>query len=330
MRVSGVCGQRVYCARLLVEIFNTVMRKRLPPLNPLRAFEAAARHLSVARAARELNVTGSAVSHQIRTLEESLKVVLFDREGKRLRLSPQGAILLRTVGTAFDAIAETSALLTTENAEGDLVVSCGPALAYYWLIPRLGEFSKRYPGIRLELITSKGDVSVSSPDIDFWIRYGNGSWPQRHVQLWTQLVLFPVCSPKLVNAKPLRDVTDLASHSLLHSDDGREWQNWLSAANAPSAISYGYHHKMTDAHLAIEAAIHGYGIALGDNITTSRLLAEGQLVMPLALKVPAPASYYILCRKELRNSAIVQAFANWLTTEIATIKRLPRKKQIQA
>jgi LysR family glycine cleavage system transcriptional activator len=302
------------------------MRKRLPPLNPLRAFEATARYLSVSRAAAELNVTPGAVSHQIRALEEALKVSLFHRDAGRLRLSSHGSALHPAIATAFDSIAEASALLTRQKTEGDLVVSCVPALASFWLIPHLGGFAKRYPGIQLKLMASNDDADIASPDVDLCIRYGNGAWPDRHVQLWTQMMLFPVCSPTLVNAKPLRDVSDLLHHTILHGDDGREWQNWLSVARAPS-ISGVRSYNMSDAHLAIEAAIHGHGVALGDSITTSRLLAEGKLIAPFALKVPAPAAFYIVCRNELRNAPIVNAFTDWMASEIAPGKRIPAQKR---
>ena len=305
------------------------MRKRLPPLNPLRAFEASARYLSVSRAANELNVTPGAVSHQIRALEEALKATLFRRDGGRLRLTPQGSSLLPAVTTAFDSIAEASALLTRPTTEGDLVVSCAPALTSFWLIPHLGSFAKRYPGIRLKLIASADDRDISSQDIDLCIRYGNGAWPDRHVELWTQLVLFPVCSPTLVNAKPLREVSDLASHILLQGDDGREWQNWLSAAGAPALAAYR-HYNMSDVHLAIETAIHGHGVALGDSISTSRLLAEGSLIMPFTLEVPAPAALYIVCRSELRKAPIVQAFIDWMTAQIKEEKTVNSRRSRKA
>src|SRR3954470_9036918 len=142
------------------------MRKRLPPLNPLRAFEATARYLSVSRAATELNVTPGAVSHQIRALEEALSVSLFHREGGHLRLTSYGVALQPPIAAAFDSIAEATTLLTRQKTEGELVVSCGPALASFWLIPHLGSFAERYPGIRFTLIASNDDRGFSSADVD--------------------------------------------------------------------------------------------------------------------------------------------------------------------
>jgi LysR family glycine cleavage system transcriptional activator len=294
--------------------------KRLPPLNPLRAFEATARYLSMSRAAMELNVTHGAISHQIRALERALSTELFHREGGRLRLSPQGSALLPTVSGAFDSIAEAIALLTRPEAEGHIVVSCVQAVMSFWLIPRLGTFSERYPGIRLKLIASNDDRDVYSPDVDLSIRYGHGTWPERHVQRWTEIALFPVCSPALSTRLLLRNPSDLAGQTLLHADDGREWQDWLIAAGAaPAACGPSMH--LSDAHLALEAATHSLGFALGDTITASQLLADYRLIVPFDLAVPAPHAFYFVCRNELRNAPIVRAFTDWLFEEIASDER---------
>jgi LysR family glycine cleavage system transcriptional activator len=280
----------------------------------------------MSRAAVELNVTHGAISHQIRALEKALKSELFHREGGRLRLSPQGSALLPTVSGAFDSIAEAIALLTRPEAEGDIVVSCVQAVMSFWLIPRLETFAERFPGIRLKLIASNDDRDVYSPDVDLAIRYGNGSWAERHVQLWTKISLFPVYSPARAAKRPLRSVSDLSGHTLLHADDGREWQDWLIAARAAPAAC-GPRMLLSDAHLALEAATHGLGIALGDNVTASRLLADRRLIAPFDLAVAAPHDFYLVCRNELRNAPIVRAFTDWLFEEIEADKRHPDGSQ---
>jgi len=291
--------------------------QRLPPLNPLRAFEAAARHLSVSRAAAELHVTHSAVSHQIRALETSLQTRLFYREGRQLRLSPHGAALLPTITTAFDAIAEAAARVSRPSTSGDLVVSCVPALLSFWLVPNLSEFTSAYPGVRMRLVPSNSHRELHEPEVDINIRYGDGSWPDLWARLLSPLRLFPVCSPTLLHTNPLRDLDDLSHHVLLHADEGREWNSWLAASGAVH-LGRGHHHFLTDAHLAIEAATHGHGVALGDSVTTSRSLAGGRLIAPFDLKVAAAHSFYVLCRNEVRSTPIVSAFIDWL---FATIER---------
>lgn len=302
--------------------------KRLPPLNPLRAFEVTARHLSVSRAAAELHVTHGAVSHQIRALETALKVQLFERRGGRLALSAHGAALLPVVAGAFDSIAEAVALLTRPTTEGELVVSCVQAVASFWLVPRLGSFTERHPGVRLKLIASNDPREIYSDRVDLALVYGDGHCPDRVVEPWTDIALFPVCSPTLANSRPLREVADLANHVLLHGDDGREWNSWLAAARAPT-LAYGRRHFMSNAHLALEAAINGLGVALGDTVTVSRLLADGRLIVPFDLAVPAPDAFFIVTRSELRNTPMVRAFIDWLFAERvrdeARPERAPRR-----
>lgn len=287
------------------------MSARLPPLNPLRAFEAAARHGSVTRAAKELNVTHGAVSHQIRSLEATLKVRLLERGARRVRLTPHGAALLPTLSTAFEEIAAATARMTRPATGGDLVVSCVPALLSLWLVPRLGRFTEQFPGIRLRLLASNEAADVFDPDIDVCIRYGQGKWNDCWVSEWTEIELFPVASPSLLNTRPLRSVKDLAAHVILHADGGREWQTWLTAAKALE-LGRGPHHFMSDARLAMDAALSGYGVALGDNMTASRLMAGGSLVAPFDLAVPAVDRFYIACRSEAKAAPIVSVFIDWL------------------
>ncbi|MEQ8354357.1 MAG: transcriptional regulator GcvA [Kiloniellaceae bacterium] len=287
------------------------MSNRLPPLNPLRAFEAAARHGSVTRAAEELNVTHGAVSHQIRSLEAALKVTLLERGARRVRLTPHGAALLPTLSTAFEEIAAATARMTRPSTGGDLVVSCVPALLSLWLVPRLGRFTEQFPGVRLRMLGSNDPGDVYDPDIDVCIRYGQGEWSDCWVRQWTEIELFPVASPTLLNSRPLRSVKDLAHHVILHADGGREWQTWLTAAKALE-LGRGPHHFMSDARLAMDAALAGNGVALGDNMTASRLMANGSLVAPFDLSVPAVDRFYVACRNEVKAAPIVGVFIDWL------------------
>lgn len=284
---------------------------RLPPLNPLRAFEATARRGAVSAAARELNVTHGAVSHQIRALEESLGTTLFERGGKRLKLTPQGALLLPAVTNAFGEIAAATALMRQPETRGDLTIACVPALLSLWLIPRLNTFTDQFPGVRITLIASNDPDNLRSLDTDVSMLYGDGNWPDCWTRLWSYLQLFPVASPTLLNSRPLRSIRDLADHTLFHGDDGREWNTWLSAADALE-IGRGRQHFMSDARLSTEAALHGQGIALGDTITASNLIARGELVVPFDLSVPANDAFYVACRQSARQTPIVKVFIDWL------------------
>jgi LysR family transcriptional regulator, glycine cleavage system transcriptional activator len=290
------------------------MAKRLPPLNPLRAFEATARHGSLTKAAGELNVTHGAISHQIRALEVSLKVRLFERVGQRLKLTPHGAELLPAVSTAFDGIAAATARMTRPSSSGALSVSCVPALLSLWVIPRLGSFTAQYPAVRLTLNGSNDAADIRSPDIDVCVLYGDGSWTDCWLKKWSSLELFPVVSPTLINSKPIRTIRDLADHVILHADDGREWHTWLAAADALDLGPMQRHH-MSDARLTTEAAVHGHGVALGDSVTARGLLDKGQLVTPFNLSVPAIDAFYVVCRNEMRSAPIAKVFIDWLFAE---------------
>lgn len=290
------------------------MSKRLPPLNPLRAFEATARHSSLTKAAAELHVTHGAVSHQVKALESSLGVKLFERAGLRLKLTPHGAELLPAVSDAFDGIAAATQRLTRPASSGALSVSCVAALLSLWMIPRLGSFTAQYPDIRLTLTASNDAQDIRSPEIDLCLHYGDGNWGDCWVRKWSSLELFPVVSPTLINNRPIRTARDLADHTLLHGDDGREWHTWLGAADALN-LERGKRHYMVDARLSIEAAIHGHGVALGDTVTASELLARGQLIAPFSLSVPAVDDFYVVCRHEMRAAPIVQVFIDWLFSE---------------
>lgn len=287
------------------------MPSRLPPLNPLRAFEATARRGSVSAAARELNVTHGAISHQIRALEQSLGVKLFERGGKWLKLTPQGALLMPVVSNAFSEIAAVKAAMTRPATSGELRLTCVPALLSLWLIPRLHEFTDRYPDVQLTLIASNDTASIYAPDMDLCVLYGHGKWPNCWSRLWSRIELFPVASPTLMNKRPVRSVRDLRDHVLLSGDDGAEWNTWLTAADA-GGLPVGRQHRMSDARLSTEAAIHSQGVALGDSITSAHMIARGELVMPFDLTVPANDAFYVVCRNEVHATPIVRVFIDWL------------------
>ncbi len=287
------------------------MNSRLPPLNPLRAFEATARRGSVSAAARELNVTHGAISHQIRALEQSFNASLFERGGKRMKLTSQGALLLPAVTNAFEGIAAATAAMMRPTTSGELRITCVAALLSFWMIPRLHLFTEQFPDIRLTLIASNDPGDLFSPDVDVCLLYGDGNWGDCWSRLWSRLDLFPVASPTLLNMRPLRSVKDLQDHVLLHGDDGREWNTWLAAADG-NDVPRSRQHFMSDARLSTEAALHNQGVALGDTITAGSLIAKGELIAPFALTVPANDAFYVACRNEARAAPIVKVFIDWL------------------
>lgn len=287
------------------------MPPSLPPLNPLRAFEATARTGSLTKAASELNVTHGAVSHQIRALEQSLDVRLFKRTAGGLKLTKEGLAFLPAISTAFEGIASATALLTRPTSSGPLSVNCVPTLLSLWVLPRLGSFLEQYPEIALTFHASNDPRVLYAANVDVGLFYGNGNWTDCWVRKWTDVEINPVASPTLMNLRPIRNIEDLAGHVLLHSDDGREWRTWLAAAEATHMVPKG-HIYVADARLAAEAALYGHGIALGDHISAAEFLATGRLVTPLNLSVPAADAFYVCCRNESRLAPVVSVFIDWL------------------
>jgi LysR family glycine cleavage system transcriptional activator len=207
---------------------------------------------------------------------------------------------------------------------GKLTIACVAGLLSFWIIPRLNRFAEQFPDVNMTLLASNDPALLNAPDIDVCILYGDGNWPDVWSSLWSGIHLFPVASPSLLNNRQLRSVRDLADHVLLHGDGGREWNTWLTAADAVE-FSRGRQHFMSDARLSTEAALHGQGVALGDTITASSLIARGELVVPFDLTVPAADAFHVACRHEMRTTPIVSVFIDWLFASL-TADNLPEPK----
>src|SRR6204780_1985895 len=209
------------------------MTSRLPSLNGLRAFEAAARHLSFTNAATELNVPQTAISHQIRRLEQELGIRLFVRQNRALALTPEARDYLPGVRTAFNDLRLATDRLLRRDSDHVLTVSTLASLAAKWLLPRLTAFQEAHPGIDVRITTSPGLVDFKSGDVDAAIRYGRGHWPGLRAAWLMADQLFPVCSPSaLTGSRPLRCPEDLRDYTLLHTSGGYDddWRLWLTAA----------------------------------------------------------------------------------------------------
>jgi LysR family glycine cleavage system transcriptional activator len=209
------------------------MARKLPPLNALRAFEAAARQLSFTKAAEELNVTQAAISHQVKTLEEHLGLTLFRRLNRRLVLTEAGQLYLPVLREAFDAVAAGTARLGQDRESGALNISVLPSFAAKWLLPRLSRFRDRYPDIDVMVSANNRLIDFADGTYEMGIRYGLGDYPGLRTELLLQDEVFPVCSPKLTEGEhPLRTPADLKHHTLLHDevsrhDESPDWRNWL-------------------------------------------------------------------------------------------------------
>lgn len=292
------------------------MSRRLPPLNALRAFEAAARHLSFTLAADELHVTQAAVSHQIKGLEEWLEIPLFHRRNRSLALTEAGASYLPRLSAALDTIAEATERLTRVSSPRTLTVSCLPSFASKWLLPRLTRFQASHPNLDVLLETTPNVTDFTRQEVDIAIRMGSGRWPGVKVELLMTEVLFPVCSPALLTGpKPLREPADLAHHTLIHDDFAIGWENWSHAAGL-SGIDFRRGPRFTDSALMVQAAIGGRGVCLARDALVRDDLAAGRLVRPFSTQVPGLEAYYVVAPSHHFDRPKVKAFRDWLFAEV--------------
>ena len=295
------------------------MTARLPSLNGLRAFEAAARHLSFTKAAQELNVTQTAVSHQIRRLEEELGLRLFVRQSRALTLTPQPADYLPNIRAAFqDLRTATDRLLRTGN-DRVLTISTLTSLAVKWLLPRLSTFQEKHPEIDVRITTSTEVVDFRSSNVDAAVRYGRGQWPGVHAEWLMAEQLFPVCSPKLLTgARALKQPEDLARATLLHTSTTRDdWRVWLTAAGLPIQIAQNPSLTFDLAFMTVQAAIDGLGVAMGHTAYVADDIANGRLVVPFDISAPS-AGYYFVVPVDRPVTPVIGAFRDWLTETAKT------------
>jgi LysR family glycine cleavage system transcriptional activator len=305
--------------------------RRLPSLNALRAFEAAARHESFTRAAGELNVTQGAVSHQVKALEDELGLRLFRRERQRLVITEAGKTYLETIRDAFDRIAHGTERLLQRQKSGVLTVSTSPNFAAKWLVHRLGRFAEANPGVDLRIGATAQHVDFARDEVDVAIRHGDGNWPGLHVTRLCEEELFPVCSPALLKERGgLRSPADLARHTLLHIDEPHDWAKWLEAAGV-RGIDPKRGPVFSQRSMAIDAAIDGQGIALARTALCAWDLLTGRLVRPFGFALKVPYAYWIICPQANAEVAKIAAFRNWLHSEAADdARRLSRASSKRA
>src|SRR5215831_13265672 len=299
---------------------------RLPPLNALRVFETAARHLSFKEAAAELHITQAAVSHQIKSLEEYLGIELFRREGRGVQLTEAAKASLPRLREGFDALAAAVETIHERSAETELVITAPPVFTARWLMPRLAEFSRRAPDIEVRVIASSKMVdagALDSPQLmgtldlrgetsGVEIHLGTGDYPGSRADRLFSVAMVLVASPDL--APPLREPADLASQVLLHDDaldlvaHGNAWQKWLDAAGVADKVDGSRGPRFSTNMLSIEAASQKLGVALALRPLVDADLASGRLVSPFAVEVTPGSAYYLVCPDLIAERPAVEAF----------------------
>ena len=293
------------------------MLRRLPVLNALKSFEAAARHESFTRAAEELCVTQGAVSHQVKALEQELGVKLFNRERQRLVITESGRAYLAVVRDAFDRIAIGTERLMQRQSSGALTISTSPDFAAKWLVYRLGRFAESHPEIDLRVSASAPRVDFAREEVDLAVRHGDGTWPGLHVERLSAEQLFPVCSPKLLSGKHrLSRPADVLKFPLLHLDTSKAWARWLDAAGVATA-DHSRGLVLNRASMLIDAAVDGQGIALARTTLAAWDLISGRLVRPFQETLRIANSYWIVCPKAAAMLPKVKTAREWLIAEAA-------------
>ncbi len=305
------------------------MTRRLPPLNALRAFEAAARRASMSAAADELAVTPAAVSHQIKTLEEYFGVALFHRAVRSIRLTDRGAALLPFLSEGLDLWAAGCRKLSALEDDAPLVISSAPVFAGKWLVRHLADFNAHYPDITVRLDGSLSVVDFNTDDVDAAIRFGTGPYPGLHSDALVNEDVIPVCAPELQNgAHPLLTPDDLAYHTLIHVDwyaaagTQPDWAMWLKTAGV-TGVEGSKGPVVTSDSLAVEAALNGGGVVLVSEFLVRHDLESGRLVKPFDLMLPSNHWYWFVCPPENLERPKILAFRDWLIAAIKDAERTP-------
>jgi LysR family glycine cleavage system transcriptional activator len=293
------------------------MARKLPPLNALPSFEAAARLLNFSKAAEELSITPGAISRAIKHLEDQLNVMLFERDTRSVRLTAVGEPYARAVREVLEQLAAATALATARRSDSTLNVSTSDGFAGRWLVPRLYRFHRAHSEIDVRVSTTGKLTNFLGDGIDIAIRYGAGSYPGLTSEFLTDEEVFPVCSPKLLKgAHPLRKPEDLKHHTLIRDAYPIDWAAWLASAgvkgvNARRGLTFDSY------TFAVEAAVQGEGVVLGRTMLVADDLAAGRLVRPFKHTLKAVSSFYVVYPPDAIRQRKVKAFRDWLFSEVA-------------
>ncbi|MEE4015798.1 LysR family transcriptional regulator [Roseibium sp. FZY0029] len=282
------------------------------PLNALRAFEASARLCSFTRAGLELRVSQTAVSHQVKTLEDVLQVSLFERLPRGVALTDEGLALLPVLTDAFRRMSEALSRFEDGNYREVLTVGAVATLATGWLLPRLAGFAKDHPQIDLRLKTNNNRADILADGLDCFLRFGDGAWHATNAEKLMDAPLSPICSPEA--APRLCEPADLVNEPLLRSYRIDEWAMWFQAANLPPPRARGW---MFDSSLAmVEAVTQGAGVALVPTSMFSRQLSSGAIVRPFQTSV-LTGSYWLTWLKSREETGAMRKFRQWILETVA-------------
>lgn len=310
---------------------------RLPPLNALRVFEAAARHLSFKGAASELSITQAAVSHQVKSLEEYLGVELFRRAGRGVQLTDAASACLPKLREGFDALATAVEMIRERGEETELIITAPPVFTARWLMPRLADFSRREPKIEVRVVASSKMVDAGALDstalisnLDLRteasgveIHLGSGEYAGYRSDKLFEVSMIVVAAPELANGSPaIRKPEDLARQVLLHDDamnlvaHGNAWQKWLDAAHVAERVDGSRGPHFSSNILSLEAASQKLGVALALKPLVDADIASGRLCSPFKIEVKPQGAYWLVCPEVIAERPSVAAFRRWLLQQV--------------
>lgn len=290
---------------------------RLPPLNALKYFEAAARRGSFQAAAEELYVTPSAISHQLKSLEEFLDLELFIRQPRKITLTQAGDEYYRSIQKALMEIDKSTQRLMSSHQSGELHLSMAPAFLTRWLLPRISGFYQTHPDVHLELSSTAGIIDFGSSETDMAVYFGNGEWPNVETHFLRDYQHRPVFSPALLKHGPIDQPEDILNHTLLHVTKRLDdWERWCKKAD----ISYRETRQgmdLSSGALTAIAAINGLGVALADVGFVSEELNSGKLLAPFDISMGNGKSFYLVYQKNRAMTYAMKAFQTWLMDEMS-------------
>jgi len=293
------------------------MSRRLPPLNALKAFEAAARNLSFTKAADELFVTQAAVSHQIKTLEEHLGLKLFLRKNRSLLLTEEGQGYFLDIRDIFTQLIDATEKLLARGAKGSLTVSLTPSFAIQWLVPRLNLFNEAHPDIDVRIKAQDQDENSLTDDVDVAIYYGRGNWSGIETHKLHTEYMVPLCSPMLLNSTiQMNTPADLQKHVLLHDMTRRNWKTWMKTAGVRD-IKVNQGPIFSHSSMVLQAAVHGQGVALGNSVLAKPDIDAGRLVIPFSHYLESKNAFYLVFRESQSELGKIVSFKDWMLGLVA-------------
>ncbi len=299
-----------------------MFKQRLPPLDPLVAFEAAARLLSFTRAAKELHLTQAAISQQIRNLEESLQVKLFTRSHRAVQLTNEGREFQHSVVAVLRQLAGATMDIRDVQVAEQLVIGCDQSFASHWLRPRLAELRNHLPGVALRIVASDNDTECLAHDVQVAILHGDGDWPGRHALRLFEEQVFPVCSPEYEHADAADNWVEwlLRAQLIDLADSQWNWMNWRLwlGGNGIDEPLGNRQLAFNSYPLVIDAACDGHGVALGWRHLVDDLIDQGKLVRPIEQALRTEFGYYLLYRDDLAGDKVAARFCDWLGAQFAT------------